>query len=351
MNIIFRADANQNIGMGHIMRCLSIADIFKKKCNSVTFVTSDECVSSYIHGRGYKTVILNTCYKNMEGELNIWPDTSGVDIIVVDSYYVTAEYLSSLKSKAKLAYIDDTSDFPYNVDVLVNYNAYASNDMYEALYMNSNIKFPKLILGSQYAPLRGMFSGIERKKQGKIVKDVLISTGGSDELHVSLAIIHELVKNNRSDIKFHFLLGSMNNDKREIYSLSTKTDNIIIHENVVEMKKLICDMDIVVSASGSTLYEICACGVPLITYSMADNQMQGAEVFGKIGLAVNIGDIRDKNTLNYGMNGLDIISINKIINAVYVLALDYDKRRDMGILMQNMVDGNGAERIVNELIC
>jgi len=64
-------------------------------------------------------------------------------------------------------------------------------------------------------------------------------------------------------------------------------------ENVQDMRGLICSMDLIVSAAGSTLYEICACGVPLITFVTADNQIRGAEAFSSLGLAVNIGDLRE----------------------------------------------------------
>ena len=81
------------------------------------------------------------------------------------------------------------------------------------------------------------------------------------------------------------------------------------------MRALILSMDICVSAAGSTLYEICACGVPLITYILADNQIPGAGTFEKSGLAVNCGD-----------------------------------RVEVGKRMQEMIDGYGAERLVRQLM-
>lgn len=50
-------------------------------------------------------------------------------------------------------------------------------------------------------------------------------------------------------------------------------------------------MDICISAARTTLYEICACGVPLITYSLADNQIFGAKAFENLGLGINIGGL------------------------------------------------------------
>lgn len=63
---MFRADGNPEIGAGHIMRCLSIADAAAAASSSCVFVTADENFSSMIIGRGHEAVVLNTDYSYME---------------------------------------------------------------------------------------------------------------------------------------------------------------------------------------------------------------------------------------------------------------------------------------------
>lgn len=90
--IYIRADANPNIGMGHIMRCLSIADAFHTLGNSLMFILADEHVLPLITERGYEAIVLHSAYNNMEAELPLW-ESQGIvtaDFIIVDSYYVTA---------------------------------------------------------------------------------------------------------------------------------------------------------------------------------------------------------------------------------------------------------------------
>lgn len=378
MNVIFRADANSSIGMGHIMRCLSIADAFKESLigrselskpeeNSIRFVLADDTVRDLVEGRGYEAVVLHTDYTDMDSELSSEPRDVSTDLIIVDSYYVTKSYLAFLheqmkRSGGKLVYLDDVLSFPYPVDILIDYNAYAEESIYEGLYKNSEIKMPSLILGSSFAPIRSMFRGVEKKVQAVDIKNILISTGGSDELHLTVGIINYL-KDRVADVSnsgcvYHFLIGTMNEDKATIHSLADEMNKgrevwIVLHENVSDMRGLISSCDLAVSAAGSTLYEICACGVPLITYALANNQIPGGEAFGRLGLGVYIGDLRDPESVDHNvvMSGeLEEKAVQRIFTAIEELSADYEKRCQMGSLMQEMIDGFGADRMVREII-
>ena len=374
MNIFFRTDANSSIGMGHVMRCLSIADAFHSLGNDsiiIIFILADDTVEKLIQDRGYKTVVLHSKYSKMESELPLWDIQSfeTIHLLIVDSYYVTEHYLSSMRElirtqdnngdKGKLVYIDDVNAFLYPVDILINYNVYGSTVDYEKMYAGSDHyrESPVFILGSTYTPLRSMFRGVERKVQSRNVVNILFSTGGSDELHLTLSILNHLCASDVSNSSengriYHFLLGAMNTDKSQIRRIAQDRDFIVLHENVTDMKSLITAMDICISAAGSTLYEVCACGVPLITYSLADNQVLGAEAFFSLGLAGNVGDLRNPDTIDPSsvMSGeLDGSAVERILTAINNLSLDYRKRCETGERMQSLIDGCGADRMVKKL--
>lgn len=358
MNVVFRADANKNIGMGHIMRCLSIADALSGVGCHVDFLVADDGVSKQIIDRGYNAIVLNSDYQSMDEELAHWPNIVA-NLIIIDSYYVTRTYFLEVKRRmkgvgGKLIYLDDVLSFPYPVDILINYNSYAAALIYDNLYAETSVKKPHMILGPTFAPLRSMFRGVPGHPQPKKVESILISTGGSDELHLALSIIRFLSENKREDRRvYHFLLGAMNADKESIRELAMKNEHIVIHENVSDMRRMICSSDLVISAAGSTLYEIASCGVPLITYSIADNQMPGAEAFERLGLGINVGDLRNPAGIDSRLavnSTLDDCAVQRIMSATEELAADYDRRCKMGKLMQKMVDGFGADRMVKEIM-
>lgn len=337
--IYIRADANFNIGMGHIMRCLSIADSLQAREMDVTFVLAGEDAMPLVKERGFKAKVLGTDYANLEDEISIWSPEKG-STVIVDSYYVTKDYLRSFQSKlgedGKLIFIDDLGKFAYPVDMLINYNAFCKYIDYESLYRNADLPVPKMVMGVEYTPLRQMFRNIPKRVQNRDVKNVLISTGGSDMLHIALKLV-EYLKSIEADYVFHILLGRMNSDGEKIKKNADQ--NIVVHENVSDMRSLISSCDIAVSAAGSTVYEISACGVPMITYVVADNQILGAKAMVDLGLAVDCGDFRAEKSPGAA-----------IVNAVKDLASDYKKRVHMGDRMQQLIDGMGADRLSETIV-
>lgn len=361
-SVFFRADANRFIGMGHIMRCMSIADAFFSMGYTITFVLADNTVERLINDRGFNSIVIQSRYNDMESEMSFWEShvIRSIDVIIIDSYFVTSRYLQCLKNitgiKGKVVYLDDVAAFPYPVDILVNYNVYGTDIDYESLYINSAMNIPQLICGVTYVPLRSMFCDLPKKTQKEHIENILVSTGGSDELHVAISLIRELLAEKygqKGKRQYHFLLGAMNCDKDEINLMVSNSEQIIIHEDIDDMKKLISSMDLAVSAAGSTLYEICACGVPLVTYSLADNQILGADAFERMGLAINVGDLRDPKTVNPHevLSGeLRVDAVGKIIESVERLSYEYEKRVYIGKRMQEIVDGLGAGRLANKIL-
>ncbi len=339
--ILFRADGNAKIGSGHIMRCLSIADAFKRKNKESCFLLADKAFLSLIESRGYAVHILDSDYRNLDSEIEQVKTAVcnyQSEMVIIDSYYVAKNYLKGLKELVRLVYVDDLATFAYPVDMLVNYNAYGPYIAYKELYAKENETLPQLVLGLQYVPLREMFRNVPMRKQNEIVKNVLISTGGSDPIHLALKLAQYITKNSCSQ-RFHILVGAMNADYGRLKYIAETSNNIIVHHNVNDMRKLISFCDIAISAAGSTMYEIAACGVPMIIYVLADNQIPGAEAFEKLGLAISCGDLRDKD---------DAARI--LMNSVDSLAINFALRKQIGEKMQYMVDGLGADRLATKLL-
>lgn len=338
--IFFRADGNEKIGTGHIMRCMSIAEEFISKGESCAFILAQDTFKGYIEEKGCDTYILNSDYTDMRGEIKklcSLIDRKNPDMIIVDSYYVTPEYLHSLNDICKTVYIDDMLKFPYEVDCIINYNIYGDMERYNDLYYNSNTEMPMTLVGSKYTPLRNEFKKIEKRKIELDVKRVLFSAGGADPEHMTRRLVKYIQKNPNRYI-FDIVVGTANTDLDEIIKMSDG-EKIVVHSNVKNMSLLMMQCDVAVSAAGTTLYELCACGIPTITYILADNQINSANAFESCGVMKLLGDIRKQSGIE-----------EKIISKIDALAGDKTAREKMSKSMQTLVDGQGTRRIADMLL-
>lgn len=341
--IIFRTDGNAVIGSGHVMRCLAIAQACRRR-EECCFVVADGSFAPKIEEEGFPVTVLNTDCTVTEEELPFFikiVKEKRPTHIVVDSYYVTGRYFDALRQcGAQVIYIDDLAQSVFSVDKLVNYNVYADKNTYLNLYNAIEEKAPQLYLGTQYAPLREEFANLIPPKQPRVCNDVLISTGGADPIHLAIGLVKQIKEDRRKNSwAYHIVVGSHNQDCESIEKLAQELPNVIIHKDVKQMAQLMRRCNIAVSAAGSTLYELCACGIPTITYCLADNQKKGMDAFSAKGLMQSLGDLRGVKD-----------APERVLDAVSRLAAQYDLRKTMASAMRTMVDGCGADRLADCLI-
>ena len=349
----FRCDGNSHIGSGHIMRCLALADNAADQGYECCFLTAGNEFEKIIHNHKHKRIVLNTDYGRLDNDLNYTinlvkihkPKALFVDSYLVNDFYLHFLHCACALIQTMLIYIDDILSFPYSCDLLLNYNIYAQDkeDEYRVLYKKKNmLEIPDLLLGTSYAPLRKEFQGLPERIVKKVATNILVSTGGADFLHLGLALVHEVINNNEMLATLHFdiIVGLLNEDVKEIISLTAKIPNISIHRNITQMSILMQKSDVAISAAGSTLYELCATQTPTITFILADNQILGAESFEKYGVLKNSGDVREKGNEE---------AAKELIKNATELSQDYKERKRIAGIQRTIIDGMGAQRIIAKL--
>jgi len=218
--------------------------------------------------------------------------------------------------------------------MLINYSIYADKNNYLKRYPNT-----KLLLGPEYAPLREEFQELPTRITNKSVNSVLITTGGTDELNITSKIINKIMQYPEiSKLQYHVIIGRYNKHLTELNELSEIYPNIKIHNNIKTISALMLECDIAISAGGTTLYELCACGLPTIVFSIANNQLDAVNGFGD-GYMISAGDMR------YDLE----LCLKKIFNGISLLKTNYVKRVDFSEKMQTLVTGKGVISIISEL--
>ena len=356
-SVFIRTDGNAQIASGHLMRCISIANACRKLDMEVHFLVSDKESVSLFSGKLSAdfpiTCLRSAVYDHLEQEL---PELLA---LLLDSYYVTEKYLTSVRTLAQTVYMDDLMLFNYPVDLLINYDVIPSRNMdfYRFAYTNAQ----KTLLGAAYAPLRDQFQNREMPLRNQ-VRNVLITTGGSDPLHFCLSFLHFLngtaflrdpkSGNTRDDITFHILVGSLNTDRDALFSLAKASPFIRLYENVTDMASLMESCDLAVSAAGTTLYELCALGIPTVSYTMADNQLTAATAFAEADIIPCSGDIRTSmnDVLENILLFLTQMSKSDTSNLTEATAISYGKRKLVHKTMRSFIDGNGSTKIAKAIL-
>lgn len=392
--IYFRTDGNSRIASGHLMRCFSIALACLRLHMKVCFLISDEESESLLTGIlsaceqtplpdpslnpslpdsrlsiiRLKTAAFDCLEKELPEVLSLLgslADSSAVYFL--DSYYVTESYLSSLRPLVKIAYLDDLRLFDYPVDLLINYDVIPDGAM--PACKSSYQKAKRLLLGPSYTPLRVSFQD-KKAPLREQVSHILITTGASDPCHFCLKIVSKIfgavlpfgtdsppLKNtDLADLKvwqsltLHIVIGKFNTDKELLFQLAKKLPCLVLHENVSDMAALMQTCDLAISAAGTTLYELCALGIPAVSFTIADNQLSSARTFQETGLIPCAGDMRDKPeaVLQVAMDfvtEMSYIPDHCLTDKSVPLCPSYAKRLSILTRMRRLIDGKGAHRI------
>ena len=331
--IIFRTDANPHIATGHLMRCLSIADECRQRGVPLCFVLADSDSERLMKrlcpvGEEYRIIVLESRYDAPTTE---WPAFADVitrekpRAILIDSYFVTADYLAKASQLARTFYLDDLKAFDYPVDTVIHYGVEARPDF------SGEGKKAHYLSGPAYAPLRGQFADVPYSVRAE-VGDILITSGGSDEAGMCGRILAAVRATEATQTAVcHIVIGALNRHRESLRQQTADDPNIRLYEDFSEMASLMAQCDLAVSAAGSTIYELCAVGVPTVCFSAAANQVPNA-----VGLSA-------RKAVVYAVDGLFEAHIA-------ALAADLPRRRALSARMRSLVDGRGAARIAEELM-
>lgn len=376
--IFFRADANANTGAGHMMRCLTIAQAASPRVQGdgsfvpgvgvhgdgsfvpgVGFICADEASAALPISRGFRTHILHTDYRDMESELaglsgilqGVQKNRPLVPTVVVDSYHVTDTYLAVLRAFARVVLIDDNMERTYPADVILNYNFHADAAAYRALYANDTAM--RIFTGPHYAPVRAQFADRAYRVK-ETVEDILVLAGGSDPLNAAGAITRALLENVVNDIantiernndhnntpRVTVVCGPYSPHAADLSTLAEREASPRVLQDVEDMASLMCAADLCISACGSTLYELCAIGLPFVCFSLADNQEGLAAWVCENGPAPYAGAFH-KNAAQ---------TLSAVCEQTTRLASDYEARVMQCVEQRKLVDGRGARHIAEEVL-
>ena len=253
---------------------------------------------------------------------------------VVDGYRFTPAYVRRLKDAGlKILCLDDDARFEfYAADIVLNQNISATPGRYE-----KREKATQLLLGPQFVLLRPEFLA-ERpdRTHPKVGRKVLVTMGGSDPENVTAKVLRA-IRRLRDECEARVVVGEGNPWKEELRLLAgSMRPQVQVEFSPPNMAPLMAWADVAISGAGSTCWELAYMGLPAILIALSDDQRGVAD-----GIAQNQVGI----SLGWHAN----VSEDTIADALQSLLHDPARRADLGERGQKLVDGRGAERVVDFL--
>ena len=291
IKIVIRTDASRELGSGHVMRCLTLADLLSSKDVSVQFITRDHQgnLNELIKNKGFDVSVLPNNEgerRQTEGYLNFLTttqedDAAGtiqilekkkIDLLIVDHYALDQIWEKKLRSHTKkLMVIDDLSNRKHECDLLLDQNYSHHKNRYDQLISPSTIR----LLGPDYALIRQEFINNEFVRQhiGENIKRVFIFFGCSDPYNLTTTTLKALTHPKLIHLSLDVVIGSANSFHAEIKNNVERHPSATLHIQVENIAELMMNADIAIGAGGTTTWERISVGLPSIVVTTAENQV------------------------------------------------------------------------------
>lgn len=333
MRYLIRADASIDIGTGHVMRCLALAQAMHDGGGEAACVTAaiPPALGARVRDEGLTILDLATKPYGADDarETAAHAKGQGAEWIIVDGYGFSAAYQDALKNDGfKILFIDDYGHAQrYSADCVLNQNIGASADPYLRRAAGT-----ELLLGTRFVLLQRPFRDPPRRirETPALATRLLVTLGGSDPQNVTPAVIDALGP--LTALKSTIVIGTANPRRAEIESLCARAGMRCVVD-APNLRPLMEEADIAIAGGGTTNYELAALGIPTLTITLAENQQVIAEGMAAAGASAPLGWYAD-------------LTAESICKHVLALAEDREQRHRMAENGRRLVDGEGVERVL-----
>jgi UDP-2,4-diacetamido-2,4,6-trideoxy-beta-L-altropyranose hydrolase len=363
MRVVFRVDSSLQMGTGHVMRCLTLADALQRKGCEIHFVCRElpghviAMVERSGHGvsrlpapaadqdKGDLTATAHTSWLGVPWEddaretLRALDEIYGVDWLVVDHYALDARWERSLRKAAgKIMVIDDLADRPHDCDLLLDQNFRSNSAGYEQLVPTGC----ECLLGPRHALLRPEFAelhplALDKQKYVGDVRKVLVFLGGGDSENVTERVLDVVSALAWKDVSIEVVLGAANPHRERLLDRYRESQQIQFHVHTPHMASLMLDADLSIGAGGGALWERCCLGLPCIVTAIGFNQEEVARQLARHGAILYAGPHKTVSADRW--------------RACLEVAFGFAELRDaMRQRAVELVDGLGAARVASRML-
>lgn len=367
MRIAFRTDASLQIGTGHVMRCLTLADALHKHGVECLFICRPHRgnLLDLITLRGHRAIALPVLvaddsispYTDTELAHARWLGTDWgtdatdtyqalgdkiVDWFVVDHYALDGKWERVLRPACqRLMVIDDLADREHDCDLLLDQNLGRAISDYSGLISAS----ATLLIGPQYALLRPEFALLRAeslaRRSNPRFRHLLIAMGGVDKDNVTGQVLHALNACGAilpDDLHITVVMGLHAPWLQEVQAQVAQLPHTVkVLVGVDNMAQLMVNSDLAIGAAGSTSWERCCLGLPSLIVVLAENQQKIAQALGRSGAVISLGTPFS--------NAFPV----ELQRAVIEIGSGNDRLGRLSVCAADITDGQGVMNVIQNL--
>ena len=325
MKVIFRVDASREIGTGHVVRCLTLADKLREFDCDITFMSRE------LPGNMNAEIEQARFPVRREEALG----ESEWDWLVIDRYHLDRNYEASARLSAKrILVIDDLANRAHDCDLLLDQNLY--DDM-KTRYSGLVPGNCQTLTGPRYSLLRTEFSEARLQvSRGDELRRLLVFFGGSDPTNETMKVMKAIGKFDRAGLAVDVLVGLSNPFCEELEAIVQLVPNVALHKFTNRISELMLKADLAIGGGGATSWERCCLGLPSVTIAIAENQVELSQALADNGYQIYLGESES-------------VTEKTVIDALDRCIFDFSGMAAMGRKGMELVDGKGADRVVSAM--
>lgn len=338
------------IGTGHVMRCVTLAEALQRHGADVAFVCRDlpGNLLDWLRQKGFNTVTLPDALENPNlAELETirqWAGPAPIDWLVVDHYGLDASWETRQRPVCQqILAIDDLANRPHDCDLLLDQNDLdPQSNRYKALIP----EYGQLLLGPGFALLRPEFLKnrnellTTQRNSADLASQamrLLVFFGGSDptgECFKALDALQALPTGN--SIHVDLVAGASNPRFEALQMRCNSLPQVRLHRQISDMAYLMSQADLSIGAGGTTSWERFCLGLPSIIVAVADNQVEISKNLAQAGYQLYLGESAQ-------------VTPTQLCDALRQLIENPEQRQELSTRGMALVDGQGVERVIQHL--
>ena len=352
MKVFFRVDASASMGIGHLMRCLTLAEALRERDVQIHFVCREHIgnliallqqkalevtelpaplINNTLHSDDYAHWLGVT--QEIDAEQTIAAlNCEDIDWLVVDHYGLDVEWEQRLRPHVgKLLVIDDLANRHHECDLLLDQN-YSLEGEYR--YRDLLPKYCKLLMGPRYALLRPEYSAYRKtlRTNDGLVRKVFVFFGGSDPDNMTCMALESLCYAELKHLEVDVIVGANNPHIENIKQQVLRRPLTNLHKSQPHLADLMILADLALGAGGITTWERMCLGLPTVLVTIAENQCPAAESLATNDLVIYAGDV-------------STITVDNLSKVIIGLVSNSNRVTELSENNQLIVDGLGVLRM------